>query len=333
MTHSLYLAQVAILGVVMLWFTRRKWVMQLQILGWMSLTTVIALRYGLVEQQNFYSNDQRYHTNLVNRILDNGLPFDLDWWLTTARVPYVLPATLLAATGIEPLLSLKFVSLLTLLATTSLIQRRVPTTTVLSLAATTYLSATALIGVFFAALGLRDTTMMLLVLCYFTSTSPAAKMGSLIGLGLLRPHLAAAVLIGSLMALVLHRLRRNSTPTPLVSFLELTAAPVLGYYVYSFGLQYQSGMSGVFGHTWGISPVLRIASNYVGLQFLTVPASTVEFSTTSLLLLRVLLSETIVIPLLFTISVVLARRQSLLMQSVMWSFGIYVGIVTNTDFN
>ena len=58
-----------------------------------------------------------------------------------------------------------------------------------------------------------------------------------------------------------------------------------------------------------------------------------EFSTTSLLLLRVLLSETIVIPILFTISVLLARRQSLLMQSVMWSFGIYVGIVTNTDFN
>ena len=333
MSDSLYLGQVVILGVVTLWFTRGQRVLQLQILGWMLLSSSIVLRYGLVEQQNFYSNDQQYHASLVNEILGNGLPFDLDWWLSAARIPYVLPASLLAAMGIEPLLSLKFVSLLALLATTSLIQRRVPTTTILNLAATTYLSATAFIGVFFAALGLRDTTMMLLVLCFFTSTSPAAKMGSLIGLGLLRPHLAAAVLIGSLMSLVLHRLRRNSTPTPLVNFLGLTASPVLGYYVYSFGLQYQSGMSGVFGHTWGISPVLRIASNYVGLQFLTVPASTVEFSTTSLLLLRVLLSETIVIPLLFTVSVLLARRQSLLMQSVMWSFGIYVGIVTNTDFN
>jgi len=332
-SDSLYLGQVVILGVVTLWFTRGQRVLQLQILGWMLLSSSILLRYGLVEQQNFYSNDQRYHSGLVNEILGNGLPFDLDWWLSAARVPYVLPASLLAAMGIEPLLALKFISLLALLATTSLIQRRVPTTAVLSLAATTYLSATAVIGVFFAALGLRDTTMMLLVLWFFTSTSTAAKIGSLICLVLLRPHLAAAVLIGSLLALVAQRWQRNSTTTPLANFLGLATGPILGYYTYSLGIQYQYGRGGIFGHTWGISPVLRIASNYVGLQFLTVPASTVEFSTTSLLLLRVLLSETIVIALLFTISVVLARRQSLLMQSVMWSFGIYVGIVTNTDFN
>jgi len=103
--------------------------------------------------------------------------------------------------------------------------------------------------------------------------------------------------------------------------------------VFSFGLQYQSGIGDVFGHTWGISPVLRIASNYVGLQFLTVRESTVELSITSLLLLRLLLSETIIIPLLLTTVVILTRRHTLLMQSVMWSFGIYVGIVTNTDFN
>ncbi|MFZ9772053.1 MAG: hypothetical protein ACO3D1_07800, partial [Ilumatobacteraceae bacterium] len=75
------------------------------------------------------------------------------------------------------------------------------------------------------------------------------------------------------------------------------------------------------------------ASNFVGLQFLTVRESTVEFSITSLLLLRLLLSETLLIPVFFTVTVLMNRRHALLMQSVMWSFGIYVGIVTNTDFN
>ncbi|MFZ9805646.1 MAG: hypothetical protein ACO3ER_04795, partial [Ilumatobacteraceae bacterium] len=72
---------------------------------------------------------------------------------------------------------------------------------------------------------------------------------------------------------------------------------------------------------------------FVGLQFLTARESTVEFSITSLLLLRLLLSETIIIPLLFTVAVLVTRRHSLLMQSVTWSFGIYIGIATNTDFN
>ena len=317
----------------MLWFTRRQWLMQLQILGWMSLTMVIALRIGLLEQQNFYSNDQRYHTGLVNEVLTNGLPNDLDWWLSLARVPYVIPATIIAASGIESLLALKFVSLLALLATTSLIQREVLTTSIRDVVVTSYLSATAFIGVFFAALGLREAMMMSLVLWFFASRSSAAKGSALLGLGLLRPHLAAALLIGSLVALSFHKLRRDSAVSPLRNFSYLAAAPVLGYYVYSLGLQFQKGLNGVFGHTWGISPVLRIASNFVGLQFLTVSDSTVEFSITSLLLLRLLLSETIIIPLLFTVAVLVTRRHSLLMQSVMWSFGIYVGIVTNTDFN
>jgi hypothetical protein len=333
MTHSLYLAQVAILGGVVLWFTRRQWFLQIQTLSWIFLTTVIALRYGLIEQQNFYSNDQRYHADLVKEILATGLTLDLDWWLSAARIPYVFPATVIAAIGIEPLLALKFVSLLALLATTSLIQRLVPQASKRQVATATFFSATALIGVFFASLGLRDTTMMLFVLWFFTSSSTAAKVSALAGLALLRPHLAAAVLIGSLVGLALHKLRRDSTATPLTNFASLTAAPILGYYVYSSGLQFQSGMGGVFGHTWGISPVLRIASNFVGLQFLTVRESTVDFSITSLLLLRLLLSETLLIPVFFTVTILMNRRHSLLMQSVMWSFGVYVGIVTNTDFN
>lgn len=334
MSESLYLVQVVVLGSVMLWFVRRQWVMQLQVLGWMFLTTVIALRYGLFEQQNFYSNDQRYHIDLVNEILASGLPLDRDGWLSATRLPYVLPATLVTATGINPLLALKFVSLLALLATTSHIQHLVALTSrKRDVAFSVYISATALIGTFFAALGLRDTTMMLLVLWFFTTSSTAVKVSALVGLGLLRPHLAAATLIGSMVPLALHKTGRNSSANPLANFTYLAAAPILGYYVYSFATYLQSDEQSVTGHTWGISPVMRIASNYVGLQFLTVSEATVEFSTTSLLLLRILLSETVLAPIFFTVTVLMTKKHSPLMQSVVWSFGIYVGIVTNTDFN
>ena len=333
MSESLYLSEVALLGVVMLWFTRRQWVMQLQILGWMFLVTVIMVRYGIEDQQNFYSNDQQYHVPLVKGILADGLPYDLGWWLSSVRLPYTAPATVLTAIGVEPLLSLKFVSLLALLATTSLIRRLVPDTSISGALVSLYLTATALIGTFFASLGLRETTMMFLVLMFFAGTSSVVKLSALTGLVLLRPHLAVAVLCGALIALVLRRIQRSSSSTPLTNFISIASAPLLGYFLYSVGLQLRSEVSGIYGHSWGISPVLRIASNYIGLQFLTVRESTVEFSITSLLLLRLVLSETVIIPLLFTILVLLAQRRSSLTQSVMWSFGIYVGIITNTDFN
>ena len=307
--------------------------MQLQIIGWMFLVSVIILRFGMFEQQNFYSNDQRYHVRLIEGIFSVGLPLDLDWWLSAGRVPYVLPASVVAAVGIHPLLALKTVSLLALLVVTALVRRLIPATTLSQTLAVTYFTATASIGIFFSALGLRDTSMMLFVLWFFVGSSTVAKLSALLCVVLLRPHLAAALGTGALVALVYGMLHRKSKHTPLSNTFSITFAPFLGYHIYSLGLQFQDGPSGEYGHRWGILPVIRIASNYVGLQFLTVRESTVEFSITSLLLLRLFLSETIIIPLLFTIVVILTRRHSLLMQSVMWSFGIYVGIVTNTDFN
>ena len=333
MSEWMFFAQVGLVGLVLLWFNRDNQVLQFQTLGWITITIWIVVSVGVWEQRNFYSNDQRLHAEVVDRYLAGTLNLDLDWWLGLSRAPYTVPAACLAAIGLDPLLALKTISLLSLLATSSMVSRYLKSMTNSAVAVSTYLTATGLIGVFFAALALRETMMMYLVLWFFSSKSSAVKVFSLLLLGLLRPHLAAAVLLGSLVGLALHKLRRDTGASPLRNFSYLAAAPIVGYYVYSFGLGFQSGVSGVFGHTWGISPVLRIASNFVGLQFLTVRDSTVEFSITSLLLLRLLLSETIIIPLLFTVAVLVTRRHSLLMQSVMWSFGIYVGIVTNTDFN
>mgnify|MGYP006277825461 CR=1 FL=1 len=313
--------------------TRRHWLMRLQILTWMLLSSGIVFRYGVLEQRNFYSNDQRYHAELVDSIVTNGIPLDLDWLLNRARLPYTLPATVLGFIGIEPLLALKTISLLSLLGVSRVILQLVTPNSLGRVLGTAYLSALGLIGVFFAALGLREATMMLFVAWFFLGATTSTKVFSLVCLGLLRPHLAAAVLIGEILNCIIRHFRNGYKSSHFRAFVHMIAASIIGYYVYSFGLQYQSGQSGIYGHTWGITPVIRIASNFIGLQFLTVNEKTVEFSLMSLALLRLALSETVVIPLLFTIAVLLSRRPSVLMQSVMWSFGIYVGIVTNTDFN
>ncbi|NCV85931.1 MAG: hypothetical protein EBW14_08670, partial [Oxalobacteraceae bacterium] len=333
MNDVLYLSQVVVIGTTLLFICRASKYLQLQILCWSLLTCVIALRYGVSGQRIFYSNDQRYHAELVENILANGLPIDVDWWLQTARIPYVLPATAIALAGIEPLLALKLVSLLALLGLTSRIQSTLALESVSRFLVLAFFTSTASIGVFFSALGLRETTMMLFVFLFFFGVNPATRYGALLCLLLLRPHLAAAVLLGTLIVATIQRLRNTSSSTPIRNFAWMVGGPLIGHYVYSVGLEYQTGLQGIYGHSWGIQPVLRIVSNFVGLQFLTANNLSLEFSLSSLLLLRIIFSETVLIPLCFTIAVLLSRQQSRLMQSVLLSFGIYVGIATNTDLN
>jgi hypothetical protein len=331
--NLLYLGQVIVIGATLLFICRASKYLQLQILCWSLLTCVIALRFGVSGQRNFYSNDQLYHAELVEEILANGLPIDVDWWLQTARIPYVLPATGVALAGIEPLLALKFVSLLALLVLTSQIQRTLALESVSRFLVPAFFTSTASIGIFFSALGLRETTMMLFVFLFFFGVNPATRYGALLCLLLLRPHLAAAVLLGTLFVATIQRFRNVSSSTPIGNFAWMVGGPLIGHYMYSVGLYYQTGLQGIYGHNWGIQSVLRIVSNFVGLQFLTANNLSLEFSLSSLLLLRIIFSETVLIPLCFTIAVLLSSRQTRLIQSVMISFGIYVGIATNTDLN
>lgn len=333
MSDLFYLSQVAVVSATLLYFSRKSKYLQLQILCWSLLTSILALRYGVIGQRIFYSNDQQYHAELIEEIVANGLPIDVDWWLQRARVPYVLPATALALAGIDPLLALKVVSLLSMLTLTSEIQRTIPSTSLPRFQITSFMTSTAFVGIFFSALGLRETTMMLFVYWFFLGTNPAKKYGSLLCLVLLRPHLAVAVLLGSLPSAIGRKLPATSFSTPIHNFAWLMSGPLVGYYLYAIGLQYQTGLAGIYGHSWGIQPVLRIASNFVGLQFLTANELSLGFSLRSLLILRVFFSETVLIPLCFTIAVLLARQPSRLMRSVVLSFGMYIGIATNTDFN
>jgi hypothetical protein len=146
--------------------------------------------------------------------------------------------------------------------------------------------------------------------------------------------LAAALVVAAVIIMLWDQLELRYRPSGL-GFLGIAGlGSVIGSMLFSLGNWSQgSSLLDNIGRL-GIDSATRIASNFVGLQFLTARSETVEFSIRSLLVLRIVFSETIIIPTLFT-AILLVRPQLANTQSrlVLLSFSIYVGLVTNTDFN
>lgn len=334
MTERLYLIQLLLLvGLGLIVVRNHHLVLRLQVLVWGLLNFLIVVRYGLREQLNFYSNDQRYYVSVVESIVSDGFIFDIDWWLTASRFPYTIPGVLLAFIGIDPALALKTISLIFLVATTQLIFTVTNVVSLRQAFTSAYVSAVGTIGIFFSTLALRETAMMYLVLLAVVGKNPSTRLFSLVLLLLLRSHLAVALLIGFVLVILWRILNRQGTWSPLRAVGAITGGSLAGYALFAIGFQYQTGVSNIFGHQFGLRPVARIVSNYVGLQFLTAYEESIKFSVSELLVSRLLLSETIFIPLAFFAVVIFSKQLTASVQWTLLTFAIYVGLVTNTEFN
>jgi hypothetical protein len=184
-------------------------------------------------------------------------------------------------------------------------------------------------------LALRETMMMLFVTHFVTTRSPSRRAILILLIFLLRPHLAAALILAGIIMILFDGARARPSRFSLGSFAFVVLGVLSGYLLFSFGTAGSAtGVWQLYGHQWGIPIAYRIASNFFGLQFLTARSETVEFSLQLLLLLRLLLAETVVIPTLFTV-LHLTRPHQVDAQSrvVLLAFSIYVGLATNTDFN
>lgn len=335
MSNQLYLAQVVLIGCgALLLLARSSLILRLQVVVWMIGVTVLVLHFGSTEQLNFYSNDQRYYVDIVSQIALLDVNFDLDWWLSYSKVPYTLPAGIFAAMGIAPSLALKTISLLCLLLLTRLVLDTFRPQTARATLLTVFFTACGGIGMFYSLLALRETTMMLFATYFVVSKVPATRITALVMLLLLRPHLAAALLVGALFVQVWessrNRRRESTGSIALLTVLSVSG----GYLLFSAGLWWQNRQFGVFGHQWGTAVVTRAASNFVGLQFLTARSESVEFSLASLLALRVLLPETILIPLGFMLTLLLRPAATTTTgRTALVSLAMYIGLVTNTEFN
>ena len=81
------------------------------------------------------------------------------------------------------------------------------------------------------------------------------------------------------------------------------------------------------------SQITQVFSSFVGLQFLTVAYQTVEYTTRSILLIRLVFPELVLVPLLFT-STLLIYKQELtqLKLTVLATFIFYVSVSTGTEY-
>ena len=331
---NLYMLQaVLIAGVIYLSSREKSLVIRLQILAWLVGTIIIARRFGVSEQVHFYSNDQRTYSTFVQFFSTVGIPLDVDVWLGF-KIPYTVAALPLALVGIHPTLALKAVSLVCLLVVTHTVLASSRSETLKDQLIAVWVTACGLIGTFFSVLALRETMMMLFVNQFATSQSLAARSAYLIGLYLLRPHLAAAVLAAEVVmvvwSFVRDRLNLKAAESPCLMAVGIT----LGTLLWSWGADGTDNLRTPFSGGWGISQATRVASNFVGMQFLTVREETVEFSIARLLLLRIVLNETIVIPVAFTVvCLFFSHRIDDRARFTLLAFTIYTSVVIGTDFN
>jgi hypothetical protein len=333
-SETAYIVQALLIGGVFSLLVRNEsLILRLQVIVWLIGVSAIAWRFGVVEQLNFYSNDQSYYWKTLDSFAVFGVPWDVDMWLHS-KLPYTVAALPLAAIGIHPTLALKTVSLICLMALSRRLLSDARSETLKDQAVTLWLTACGLIGTFFSLLALRETMMMYFVYRFATDRSTGIRLFSLVVLYLLRPHLAAAVFAAEVVMLAWRWVRGKRQFGAAESPMLISFGAILGTTLFSWGVGNYAQVLTPFSGGWGIAQATRVASNFVGLQFLTVREETVEFSIARLLLLRIVLNETIVIPMAFiAICLFASRWLNDRDRFTLLVFTIYASVVIGTDFN
>lgn len=297
---------------------------------WFIGVSFIYWRYGPIGQWSFYQNDQYFHWRVVDHLLLDEFNFTFDR-LNFLRVPYTGPAYLLSIVGIDPTLALKFVSLVCALCCVQMTDAAIRKSTIH--VTITYIWVAAFpITVFFSILALRETMMLLCVTHIFLGKSHPGRALSLLVLVILRPHLAAALVFGLCWGWLFSRLQERWY---LASVLATAVLPIyLGTIGFSIGnyVIYQLPLQ-LYQDLFLQKQVIQVFSAFAGLQFLTVNVETVEYTTRSLLLIRVLFPEIVLAPLAFSVSCFfLTPRTTRLKLSVLATFVFFMAVSSGTEY-
>ena len=297
---------------------------------WIVGVSAIYWRYGPVGQWSFYQNDQYFHWKVVEQFLasDFNLTFDR---MNFLRVPFTGPAFALAQVGFDTTLSLKFVSLCCALGSINLVEGFLARRQV-RLSLIRFWMIAGPITMFFSLLALRETMMILCVSYLFLGTSQSGKVLSILSLVILRPHLAAAILFGQIWGWLFSRLRSN------LYFPSIFASAILPIFIGTIGFSignyiiYDSPLR-LHQSLFLKEQVIQIFSAFVGLQFFTVANQTVEYTTQSLLLIRLIFPEIVLVPFAFTISCFFfVPRLTRLKISVLATFVFFMSVSSGTEY-
>ena len=301
------------------------------ILFWVVAVIGIYARYK-TNQVFFYSNDQDYHLQIMSFYIPvEGIKFGFEE-LTNWRYPVTLPAYFLSKVGFDPILANKFIHFLYLIATYKSGQRFLARHNIVPKWWHVALFCGP-ITIFISTLALRDLAIAFFVMSFFLERNPTFRVLGLIGTLLLRPHLAVAVVIGSLISFLFKNLKIKYFIPGIALFTVLTYT--MGSYMYFVGatikdkipLRAPTDIFTQFKFT-------RFAANFFGLQFLTLDDTVVAASVPALFLSRLVFFDTLLTPLIFLIILFMPlAKWNQLRTSVFFTFVFFYGLVSQTDWN
>jgi hypothetical protein len=332
-TYSIQATFFALVAVVVVSRSKKTDFYQFALISvWLVGVIAIYARYG-VGQVLFYSNDQQFHADVINLYipLEGIHPSNL----ISLRYLLTVPVYAISLIGFNAMLVIKYLQLIALLI---IYQQSRLFITKRSLTVR-YWQLPLIAGpilLFMSLLSLRDVLLACFALIFVTSTSNMFRILSLSGAFLLRPHLAVALVFAFAISQIYSRWKPKYQSAAISAFAILSY--VTGTIAYWIGAVIQKGANFDTPRTvFTQFKFSQLAANFFGLQFLALnnpDAGVVASSTLTLLLSRLVFFDTILIPVLFLISVFrhpgfLGKQKNL----VLLAFLFFYGVVSQTSYN
>ena len=328
-----YILQTLGLAGLCAFFSLRRQTLDLYLVSLISVwsigTILIYSKFGMA-QHLFYTNDQAGYESLVNSIGEFGVSFRLHD-LIGGGYPVVVPAFLLTLFGINTVLTLKFIQLVSLILIYKS-GRAILAREGQHLVPWQIIFFCGPIFVFMSLLGLRDLALSYFTLMFVFKPSPASKGIGIICVFMLRPHLGAALFVGKLVSMIYRRVQFKHFH---IMILCVTLSLYfVGAYAFRFGSTFQFGESGITtNEVLSQAKFTRLGANFLGLQFLVL-GDAVKLSVVTLFATRILFIDTFLIPIIFLITMVIpSKRWNDLRIEIFSGFIFFYGVTSQTMFN
>ena len=332
-SYSMQAVFFALVAVVVVSRSKKTDLYQIALISiWLVGVIAIYARYR-EGQVLFYSNDQLFQQNIVEYYLPiEGVRIRE---IISLRYLLTVPVYLVSLLGFNAMLIIKFLQLSALLLVYNRSQKFMSEHFLTIRFWQLPLIAGPLL-VFMSLLSLRDVLLAYFALVFVSSSDRNSRILGLGGAFLLRPHLGVALAFGFILSYFYSKWKPKLQGLALSSIALLSYAT--GTIAYWIGVVIQKGVNfDTPKTTFTQLKFFQLAANFFGLQFLTLndpDNQIVDASTFSLLLSRLVFSETILIPMLFLIAVFrhpdfLTKQKTL----TLLAFFFFYGVVSQTSYN
>jgi hypothetical protein len=233
--------------------------------------------------------------------------------------------------GFNDILSLKFISLMAAVLNYRIVRSFLEESSISVKPIHIYVFSGPFI-LFFSMLALRETTMLLFVSIIFFRKNLPGRVLALIAVGILRPHLAVAIAFGFAWGWLMARAPRSCY------FITVAMTALVPIWVGTLGFSLGNLIINklpmqLYQDFFLKSQITQVFSSFVGLQFLTVAYQTVEYTTRSILLIRLVFPEIVLVPLLFTSTLLIYKKELTQFKLTIFSaFVFFVSVSTGTEY-